>query len=127
MIFLFINIFCDFFKLYKFLKSKKENDYIILHLITSVPLLIILFFNFKCKFILRISGLPSLNFLRKSLWRLCNNKLYRVSTPTEDTKEMLIKKNIFTKILFFFLRDPIINISKINLKKKKKKKKLRKF
>ena len=52
-----------FLKLYNFLKSKRENDYIILHLITSLPLIIILFFNFKCKFILRISGLPKLNFL----------------------------------------------------------------
>ncbi len=112
--------FVTLLKLYKFFKSKKENDYIILHLITSVPLLIILFFNFKCKFILRISGLPRLNFFRKSLWKLCSNKLYRVSTPTEDTKEMLIKKSIFPKDIIFLVRDPIINISKINLKKKEK-------
>ena len=35
--------FVTFLKLYKFLRSKKENDYIILHLITSLPLLILLF------------------------------------------------------------------------------------
>ena len=109
-----------FLSLYKFLKSKKENDYIILHLITSLPLLIILIFNFKCKFILRISGLPKLNFFRKLLWKLCNKKLYRVSTPTKDTKEMLIRNNIFSENITFLVRDPIINISKINLKKKEK-------
>ena len=54
------------------------------------------------------------------MWRLCSNKLYRVSTPTEDTKEMLIKKCIFPKDIIFLVRDPIINISKINLKKKEK-------
>ena len=109
-----------FLKLYNFLKSKRENDYIILHLITSLPLIIILFFNFKCKFILRISGLPKLNFFRKFLWKLCNKKLYRVSTPTIDTKEMLIRNNIFSKNIIFLVRDPIISISKINLKKKEK-------
>ncbi len=112
--------FVSFFKLYKFLKTKQSDDYIILHLITSLPLLITLFFNFKCKFILRISGLPKLNLFRKLLWKLCSNKLYRVSTPTNDTKEMLINKNIFSKDIVFLVRDPIINISKVNLKKKEK-------
>ncbi len=109
-----------FLKLYRFLKSKKENDYIILHLITSLPLLILFFFNFKCKFILRISGLPKLNFFRKLLWKLCNKKLYRVSTPTQDTKKMLIGGNIFSENIIFLVRDPIIDISKINLKKREK-------
>ncbi len=109
-----------FFKLYKFFKSKKENDFIILHLITSLPLLIILLFNFKCKFILRISGFPKLNFFRKLLWKLCNKKLYLVSTPTKDTKEMLVRNKIFSEKITFLLRDPIISISEINLKKKRK-------
>tara|TARA_E500000178_G_scaffold12714_1_gene12235 strand:- start:5089 stop:6243 length:1155 start_codon:yes stop_codon:yes gene_type:complete len=109
-----------FFKLYKFFKSKKENDFIILHLITSLPLLIILLFNFKCKFILRISGFPKLNFFRKLLWKLCNKKLYLVSTPTKDTKEMLVRNKIFSEKITFLLRDPIISISEINLKKKEK-------
>tara|TARA_B100000989_G_scaffold294953_1_gene274999 strand:+ start:176 stop:940 length:765 start_codon:yes stop_codon:yes gene_type:complete len=69
---------------------------------------------------LRISGLPKLNLFRKLLWKLCSNKLYRVSTPTNDTKEMLINKNIFSKDIVFLVRDPIINISKVNLKKKEK-------
>ena len=110
----------SFLSLYKFLKSKKANDYIILHLITSLPLLIILFFNFDCKFILRVSGFPKLNFFRKLLWKLCNNKLYRVSTPTKDTKEMLIRNNVFSENITFLVRDPIISISEINLKKKEK-------
>ncbi len=109
-----------FLKLYRFLKSKKENDYIILHLITSLPLLFLFFFNFKCKFILRISGLPKLSFFRKLLWKLCNKKLYRVSTPTQDTKKMLIESNIFSENIVFLVKDPIINISKINLKKREK-------
>jgi len=34
-------------KLYKFLSLRTENDYIILHLITSLPLILIILFNFK--------------------------------------------------------------------------------
>ena len=33
---------------------------------------------------------------------------------------MLIRNNIFSKKYFFLVRDPIISISKINLKKKEK-------
>ena len=102
------------FQLYKFLSSKKENDYIIIHLITSLPLLLLLFFNFKCKFILRVSGLPKLNIFRKFLWKSCGNKLHKITTPTLDTKKMLIKRKIFFKEKIFLLRDPIIDIKEIN-------------
>ena len=44
-------------------------------------------FNFKCKFILRISGFPKLNFLEKPYGNL-QKKLYKVSTPTLDTKNV---------------------------------------
>ena len=53
--------FLSFFTLIKILK-RKQPDYLIVHLITSLPLFIFLIFNFKTKLILRISGLPKLNF-----------------------------------------------------------------
>ena len=59
-----IIFFMSFFPLKKILK-KNEPDYLIIHLITSLPLILLILFNFKTKFILRISGYPKMNFLRK--------------------------------------------------------------
>ena len=85
-----------------------------------MPLILLLFFNFKCKFVLRISGLPKLTILRKFLWKLSSKKLHKVSTPTKDTMNMLINKNIFQSNMICLVRDPIINISEINLKIREK-------
>ena len=56
----------SFFSLLKLLRQEQPNI-IILHLITSLPLTLLSLFTFKTKFILRISGYPKLNFLRKCL------------------------------------------------------------
>ena len=64
-IFIFPLIF--FFLLFSFKKGfkKDEPDYLIIHLITSIPILMFLLNDFKTKLILRISGsLQKLNFLR---------------------------------------------------------------
>ena len=61
--------------LYKFLRKEKP-DYLIIHLITVPVLILCFFFNFKTKFILRISGYPKLNFLRKIFWKLVSKKKY---------------------------------------------------
>ena len=68
--------------LYNFLSNKERDDYIILHLLTSLPLILILMFNFKCRFILRISGFPKLNFLEKPYGNLQKNCI-KFSTPTQ--------------------------------------------
>ena len=54
------------------LKTLKKNkpDYIIIHLITSLPLILLLFFNFETKFILRISGYPRMNFFQKTFMEI---------------------------------------------------------
>ena len=52
----------NFFPLLNILKNKKP-DFIIIHLLTSLPLLVMYFFKFETKFILRISGFPKLTFL----------------------------------------------------------------
>jgi glycosyltransferase involved in cell wall biosynthesis len=106
--------------LFNFLSNKEEDDYIILHLLTSLPLILILIFNFKCRFILRISGFPKLNFFRKTLWKLAKKKLYKISTPTIDTKKMLIKEKIFDKNMIKLVRDPIVDIIQLNSLKKEK-------
>lgn len=102
-----------FINLTKFLKQRSQKDIIILHLVTSLPLLLINFFNFKCKFILRISGHPKLNIFRRFLWKISGKKLQQVFAPTIETKEKLINQGIFEKNKLLVLRDPIINISEI--------------
>ncbi len=116
--FIFIFIF-NFFPLLKLLKVKKPN-FLIVHLLTSLPLTLLLFFQFKTKFILRISGLPRLNFIRKMLWRLIGKKIFLVTCPSKETLNYINKLDIFDSKKVTLLNDPIINVSKIhnNLKKK---------
>ena len=90
---------------------KKKPDYIIIHLLTSLPLVLLNIFSFNTKFVLRISGHPNLNFFRSILWRLSSNKLFAITTPTQTLYEDLIEKNIFEKKKIFFLPDAIINLS----------------
>ena len=56
--------FKNFFKLKKYL-DKNNPDFLIIHLLTSLPLILLILFKFKTKFILRISGYPKMNFFRK--------------------------------------------------------------
>ena len=96
------------------LLKKEKPDYLIIHLLTSIPLILLLFFNFKTKFILRISGLPRLNFFRKILWKIVRDKLFLVTCPSLETLEYLKKSKIFDNNKLVILHDPIINVSKIN-------------
>ena len=57
-------IFISFIPLIFFFKKKKP-DFFIIHLLTSLPLILMNLFNLKTNMILRISGFPKLNFLRK--------------------------------------------------------------
>ena len=116
--FIFIFIF-NFFPLLKLLKVKKPN-FLIVHLLTSLPLTLLLFFQFKTKFILRISGLPRLNFIRKMLWRLIGKKIFLVTCPSKETLNYINELNIFDSKKVTLLNDPIIDVLKIhnNLKKK---------
>jgi glycosyltransferase involved in cell wall biosynthesis len=105
-----------FIPLYKILK-KNSPDIIILHLVTSLPLILNFLFNFKTKFILRISGLPKLNFLRMLFWNIVLKKIELITTPTNSTKFYL--KNLFPKNKIYLLRDPIIYLRDIVSKKNK--------
>ena len=70
--YLMIFIFC-FIPLVKYLKLKKP-DFLIIHLITSLPLFLNLIFKFNTRVILRISGKPKLNILRFYFWKLALKK-----------------------------------------------------
>ena len=65
----FIVLVTKIFKLKKLIDKEKPN-YLIIHLITVVPLLLLYLFSFDTKFILRISGLPKLTFFRIFFWNL---------------------------------------------------------
>lgn len=80
-----------------FLLKKNKPDFIIAHLITSLPLTLLLLFKFNTKFILRISGLPKLNFCRKFLWKCVSHKIYLITCPTVATFHYLQRENIFSK------------------------------
>ena len=91
---------------------KYRPEFFIGHLLTILPIILFNVFNFKSKFILRISGYPRLNFLRKNLWKFFSKRIYKITCPSEDLKSQLINDHIFEKEKLFFLPDPILNIDK---------------
>ena len=99
------------------LLRKNKPDIFILHLVTSLPLLLNYFFNFKSKIILRISGLPRLNIFRKLFWKIVVKKVDTITAPTNATKIFL--KKVLNKDEVYLLRDPIIFVKEIDEKKKR--------
>ena len=109
--------FKSFFSLKQYL-DKEKPDFIIIHLLTSLPLVLFLLFNFETKCILRISGFPKMNFFRLLLWKLSSNSIYKITCPTDLTKKYLRKYNFIKVEKIVTLYDPIINIKKITKLKK---------
>ena len=100
-----------FIKSYAYLKKillSEKPDYLVIHLITSLPIILFLMNNFKTKLILRISGYPKLTFFRKLLWRMGNKNIKFVTVPTVDTRKTLNKKKIFNNKKIFYLPDPVL-------------------
>lgn len=108
--YLLIFFFC-FIPLLKLLKKDKP-DFLVIHLITSLPLIINFLFNLNIKIILRISGKPNMNFLRIFFWRIVLKRIHCITTPTNETLEELKKLNILDNDKIFLLADPILE--KIN-------------
>ena len=115
--FFYIKIFLLAFSPLKELLRKKPPDILILHLITSLPLLLNLIFNFNTSIVLRISGLPKLNIIRMSLWKMCLKKISCITSPTKATLDFI--KSLKLNRDNFLLRDPIIHVNEILQKKKK--------
>ena len=101
------------------MKSAKP-DFVIVHLITFIPLVLLLFFNYKTRFILRISGYPRLTFFRSLLWRLVNKKIYFITAPTLKTSDMIKEKKIFNLNKIKYLPDPVLRVEEFQKIKKKK-------
>ena len=53
-----------FIPLIKYLKKRKP-EFLIIHLLTSLPLMLNSIFKFETKIILRISGMPKMNLIRE--------------------------------------------------------------
>ena len=107
----FYIFFKSFFPLMNLLEKKKPK-YLVIHLITSLPLFLFIFKNFHTKLILRISGLPKMTFFRTLLWKLAIKNVYKITCPTLDTYKSL-SKFYFLKKKLCVLNDPIININEI--------------
>ena len=99
--------------------NEKKKTYLIIHLITSLPIFINFFKkNNNVKVILRISGYPQLNIPRKFLWKYLAKKCFLVTAPTEETMNRMIKNKIFKRNKMTILRDPLIkSVSNIKIKK----------
>lgn len=109
----------SFIPLFLLIRASKP-DYLIFHLITSLPILVSNLIKKKTKFILRISGLPKYNLFRKFLWKNLGKNIYKVTCPTNGTINDLRLLKIFNDDKIILLRDPIINIKEF-LKMKNKK------
>ena len=118
--------FLCFFPLIKLIRSSKP-DFFIAHLITSLPLSIMNLLKSDTKFILRISGMPKLNLIRKLFWKIVSKKLYRVTSPSIELMNKLIKINLFDQNKVYFLPDAIIDVKKFISKKNVEIKNFEKF
>ena len=112
-------LFITYYRLKNLLKEKQPY-YLIIHLLTFIPIILFLNNNFKTKLILRISGKPKLTFFRNILWKLSNKKLHLVFCPTEETIDYLKGTNIFDKNKILHLPDPILDKKVIARLTKKK-------
>ena len=97
--------------------KKNKPDFLIFQLITSLPLTLLNFFSFNTKFILRISGYPKINLLRKKFWSISSKKISIITCPTEDLLNDIRNINIFQKDKLKYLPDAILNSEKLKSSK----------
>ena len=99
------------------LLKKDKPDFLIIHLLTLLPILFAKFFKNSTKFILRISGYPKLNFLRKFIWISNSKNIFKITCPSIDLMSQLVDRKIFNQDKLYFLPDPILEIKEIKKKK----------
>ena len=112
----FLIFFLTVFKLHKILKKQKP-EYLIIHLITFIPMFLMVLFNYETKFILRISGYPKLNIFRRTFWKIAGHKISYITTPTISTLNLLKSNKIFPEEKIIYIPDPVLNIEQIQKKK----------
>ena len=84
----------------------------IIHLLTSLPILVVSFFDLDIKLVLRISGRVRKNFVRNVIWRIGKKKIKYVTCPSEETRNEIMKLNIFDENKVITLYDPVIEPKK---------------
>ena len=109
--------FTNFFPLLLLIKNKKPK-FLIVHLLTLLPMILSPYLSKHTKIVLRISGLPELNFFRKFIWKIFSKYIYIVTAPTKITQKFIIDSKIFDENKVKLLRDPVIECSEIYNKKK---------
>ena len=114
----FIIIFITNFFPLLFHVKKNKPKFLIVHLLTLLPIILSPFLSNYTKIILRVSGFPELNFFRKFIWKNFSKYIYIVTAPTKITYDILINSGIFDKKKVRLLRDPVIECREIEEKKK---------
>ena len=109
-IFIFV---LSFFPLKKFLQIEKPK-FLIIHLMTSLPLFLNLVYNLETKIILRISGKPKLNIIRFYFWKFALKKVFQITFPTVETMDYFKSLKLTDEKKLSLLYDPIIFTSEIN-------------
>ena len=98
--------------LFRLLK-KNNYDFLFVHLITSLPIFLNGLIKKNGKLILSIAGFPKLTFLRSFYWKLFQKNIYRIICPSNETKNLLLKKKIFIEQKLKVIKDPHISARKI--------------
>jgi len=109
----FTIIFFNCFWQLKNILKKDKPKYLIIHLMTSIPFILFLVFNFKTKILFRVSGRPKLNFFRKLLWKISNKNISMVFCNTFEQRQELITKKIFPENKVKVLYDPVYSIRNV--------------
>ena len=109
----FIIIFIKCFWKLKKVLNKEKPEYLIVHLMTSIPFVLFLLFRFKTKILFRVSGKPKLNFLRKILWKLVSKNISLVFCNTAEQRNEIIGEKIFSEEKIKVLYDPVFSISEV--------------
>ena len=114
----YIVIFLFSFVSLKNFLIKAKPEFLIIHLITSLPLLLNLIYKFDTKIILRISGKPQMNIFRYIFWKIALKKVYKITFPTMESLNYLKNLKLADENKFELLYDPVLIIKDINKKKK---------
>tara|TARA_Y100000996_G_C22488055_1_gene629006 strand:+ start:19 stop:1170 length:1152 start_codon:yes stop_codon:yes gene_type:complete len=109
----YIIIFLFSFVSLKNFLIKNKPDFLVIHLITSLPLLINLIYKLDTKLILRISGKPQMNIIRYIFWKFALKKIFRVTFPTQESLDYFKSLKIISDEKIELLHDPVITITNI--------------
>lgn len=109
--------FFSFLPLFSLIKSKKPH-FLIIHLLTSLPLIMFSFFNFKTKLILHMAGHPKLNLPRKTILKFASKKIFKVICPSYELKKILIENDVFEDKQITVIEDSHIEVKKVKYLKR---------